>query len=118
MRGGALRRRITLQTRSTARDDYGQRSEIWTDYMTDIPADINPLTGHALEVARAIYSEVSHLIPIRYSDRLADPAFVATMRAVYKNGGVTRYFNIGHAVNVEERNREINLYTSEGLNLG
>jgi len=118
MRGGALRRRITLQTRSTARSSYGQRSEVWTDYMTDVPAGIEPLTGRALEVARAIYSEVSHLITIRYSDRLSDPRFVATLRAVYENGGTTRYFNIGAAVNVEERNREFHLYTSEGLNAG
>ncbi|MDQ0082940.1 SPP1 family predicted phage head-tail adaptor [Variovorax boronicumulans] len=118
MRAGALRRRVTLQSRSTDRDAYGQQSNVWTDYMTEVPADVQSLTGRALEVAQSVYSEVSHLIVVRYSDLLSDPAKVATLRAVYVNGGTTRYFNIGAAINVDEFNREINLYASEGLNRG
>src|SRR5262245_20298478 len=102
MRGGILNRRVTLQQRiaPTSSDEYGQRSENWADYMTGVPAGVRPLSGRALEVARSVYSEVSHIIEIRYSDRFSDPAFVATLRAVYQNGGTTRYFNIGAAVNV------------------
>ncbi|MDN8617870.1 phage head closure protein [Variovorax ginsengisoli] len=118
MRAGALRRRVDLQTRAKARDAYGQQSSIWTDSMTGVPADIQSLTGRAREAAQAVYTEVTHLIVLRYSDLLADPVKVATMRAVYRNGSVARYFNIGAAINVDERNREINLYVSEGLNDG
>lgn len=118
MRAGALRRRIALQKRSTARDGYGQQSSVWTDYMTAVPADIQSLAGQARVAAQAVYAEVTHLIEIRYSDLLSDPVFVATLRAVYLNGGTTRSFDIGASINVDEKNREIRLYVKEGLSLG
>jgi len=40
------------------------------------------------------------------------------MRVVYLNAGVTRYFNIVSCINVDERNKEINLMAVEGLNAG
>jgi SPP1 family predicted phage head-tail adaptor len=118
MRAGSLRRRVSIQTRDTSRDAYGQRVTTWTDFMTGVPADIEPLAGRSLVAAQAVYMEVTHLVHVRYADILSDPQKVSTMRVVYRNGGTTRYFNIGAAVNVEERNREIDLYTSEGTNLG
>lgn len=118
MRAGALRRRIALQVRDTSKDDYGQQVATWTDYMTGVPAEIEPLSGRALEAARVMQSEVSHLITVRYTPMLANPLKIATMRAVYANGGTTRYFDIGAAINVEERNKEIRIYASEGLSLG
>lgn len=118
MRSGTLRRRVTLQTRDTVKDEYGQQVTSWTDYMAGVPADIEPLSGRELVAAQSIFAEVSHVVHVRYMTMLADPTKVAAMRIVYGNGGVTRYFNIGAAINVEERNKEIQLFTSEGANLG
>lgn len=118
MRAGDLRRRITLQTRDTTRDSYGQQVTTWTDFMTGVPADIQSLAGRELLAAQATYSEATHLIVIRYMTLLSDPVKVAAMRAVYGNGGTTRYFNIGACQNIDERNKEMHLFVSEGLNQG
>jgi hypothetical protein len=37
---------------------------------------------------------------------------------VYQGNGVTRYFNVQNARNLDERNRTIELLVSEGLNEG
>jgi SPP1 family predicted phage head-tail adaptor len=118
MRAGDLRRRVTIQTRDTSRDTYGQQVTTWTDYMTGVPAAIEPLSGRELVAAQAVFTEVTHLVRVRYSDMLSDPKKVAAMRVVYQNGGTTRNFNIGASENVEERNREMHLFTSEGVNNG
>lgn len=118
MRAGDLRRRIALQTRDSTQDDYGMQVLEWTDYMSNVPADIQSLSGRELVAAKAVYTEVTHIIVVRYMVMLADPLKVAAMRVVYGNGSVTRYFNIGVVVNVDERNKEIHLYAAEGLKNG
>ena len=49
---------------------------------------------------------------------LAIPAAIAALRVVYQGNGVTRYFNVQNARNLDERNRTIELLVSEGLNEG
>lgn len=115
MRGGDLRRRISIQTRSTAQDALGQQSVTWADYMTSVPADIQALSGRELFLAQSAASEVTHKIIVRYSSLLADPLKVAGMRAVYVNDGVTRYFSITACTNVDERNTQIEMLAAEGL---
>ena len=118
MRAGDLRRRVTIQTRDTTQDAYGQQVTTWTDYLTGVPADIQALSGRELLAAQAMVAEVSHQITVRYTSLLADPIKVAAMRVVYVNASVTRYFNISAAMNVDERNKQIDLLCSEGLNNG
>lgn len=117
MRAGDLRRRITIQLKGTAADTFGQASTSWTDFLTCWAA-ISPLSGRELVTAQAINAEITHQISIRYLESLANPMQVAAMRIVYQNGGVTRYFNVLSSQNVDERNRELLLSASEGLNLG
>lgn len=118
MLAGTLRKRVTLQTRSTVTDAYGGQTTAWTNYLTGIPADIQSLSGRELLAAQAVQSETSHMIVMRYSPMLADSMKVAAMRVVYVNAGVTRYFNISSCLNEDERNRQITLMASEGLNVG
>jgi SPP1 family predicted phage head-tail adaptor len=115
MRAGDLRRRISIQTRDVTQDAIGQQAVTWTDYLTGVPADIQALSGRELFVAQSAESLVTHTIVVRFTSLLADPVKVAGMRAVYVNAGVTRYFNLTAAINVDERNRQIELLASEGL---
>lgn len=117
MRAGAMRHRITLQQRSTAQDALGEQSTDWSD-LTTIWSDITPASGRELFIADGMHTEVSHVIRIRYQDRFADPKYVATLRAVYVTKGVTRIFNIHACTNAGERNFELQLMCSEGLNPG
>jgi SPP1 family predicted phage head-tail adaptor len=118
MRAGDLRRRVSIQTRNTVQDAYGQQVVVWTDYLTGIPSMIEALSGREIIAAQAISVDVTHQITIRYSSLLADPVAVAAMRVVYVNAGITRYFNISAAMNFDERNKMIVLLAAEGLNLG
>lgn len=118
MRIGDLRRRVSIQTRGTTLDSYGQQLTTWADLLTGVPAAIQALSGRELLAAQAINTEVSHIITVRYAAALADPKAVAAMRVVYVNEGVTRLFNISAAMNLDERNRQIDLLCAEGLNNG
>lgn len=113
-----LNRRITIQTRSSVKDTFGQQSTTWTDYITSVPAAIESLTGNELLSAQALNASATHRLVVRYHSLLADPIKVASMRAVYVNGGVTRYFNLSAGVNLDEKNRWIEIPATEGLNLG
>lgn len=113
MRSGALRKRILLQKRDVTTDSYGGQVSTWSDVAT-VWGEITPLSGRELFAAQAVQSEVSHQITLRYRPELDIPAVVVAMRAVY-NG---RNFNIHASLNEDERNRQITLMASEGLNDG
>lgn len=118
MRIGDLRRRVSIQLRSTGIDSYGQQQTTWADLLANVPCDIQSLSGRELLAAQAVNAEISHTVMVRYHASLADPVAVAAMRIVYVNASVTRLFNIASAINVDERNRTIELWAAEGLNQG
>lgn len=113
MQAGLLRKRVLFQTRSTTADTFGGQSTAWVDAFT-VSAEVAPLSGRELLSAQAVQSEVSHQITARYRPEFSDPKAVARMRAFY-NG---RYFNIHASINLDERNRQVTLSASEGLNDG
>jgi SPP1 family predicted phage head-tail adaptor len=113
MRSGDLRKRVTLQRRDTTKDSYGQQVNTWADVAT-VWASIEGLSARELLAAQSVQSEVSHRITVRYRSELSDPKAVAAMRAVY-NG---RLFDISGAMNLDERNRTVELLCAEGLNNG
>ena len=115
VRAGNLRRRVTFQSRIVTKDTFGQQVTSWLDTLTNVPADIQALTGRELIAAQAVNATITHQIDIRYSRTLADPVKTAAMRMVYVNSGVTRYFNPTSAINVDERNKLISIMASEGL---
>jgi SPP1 family predicted phage head-tail adaptor len=117
---GTLRKRITLQRSTTEQDGRGRQTVIWTDVAKKVWAGINPITGREQFSADATQAEVSHIISVRYRDIFADPKTVAAMRALYKPRGsdVVRIFNIHACLNVDERNFDVQLLCSEGLNAG
>ena len=108
MRAGDLRKRITFQMRVTTKDALGGQLGNWVDFAT-VWAEIRPLNSYELFRAQAIQSEISHEITIRYV-----PGITASMRAVY-NG---RIFNLSPPMNTNERNIELVIPATEGLNDG
>jgi SPP1 family predicted phage head-tail adaptor len=116
MRAGSLRQIVTIQARSTSKDSFGQQLPSWSTYLSGVPAEIQALSGRELIAAQAVQAEVTHQITLRYHPMLADPLAVAAMRIVYINGAVTRYFNISAVMNIDERNRQLELMAAEGLN--
>ena len=118
MRAGDLRRQIVIQQRNASQDTFAQESITWSDYINGVPAQIEVLGGTELITARAVNTEVSHRITVRYHPQFADPVTMAEMRVVYTNNNVTRYFNILACLNVDERNRTIEFMAQVGLNQG
>lgn len=113
IRAGILRRRLTVQQRTTAQDSSGGQLTTWSDVAT-VWGDIQPLTGRELVTAQAVSTEVSHQITIRWQPAFASPKSVAAMRVSYAG----RLFNIHAAINEDERNRTLTLMASEGTNDG
>lgn len=116
MRIGNLRRRIAFQARSSTVDTFGQQQTTWSDAsgLSAVPAELEALAGRELQTAQAINAEVTHRITVRYHPLLGNPVAVAAMRINYTG----RIFNILASMNVDERNREIEILASEGLNQG
>lgn len=118
MRAGSLNRRVAIESRASGPDTWGQQTTTWSSLLSSVPAAIDPLAGRELELAQALNSEITTRITVRYHPQLANPAAVAALRVVYTNAGGTRYFNVQAARNLDERNRDIELLASEGLNHG
>lgn len=113
MRAGDLRRRVTLQSRSTIKDSFGAQSTAWSDVAT-VWAEVSPLSGRELMAAQSINVEISHLVTIRFQQQFAGPKAVAAMRILYGD----RIFNIHASLDTDERHRSIQLTCSEGLSDG
>ena len=113
---GQLRRRVTIQQRLATQDAFGQQATgagAWTDVQT-VYAKIESLSGSQLQKAQSIYSETTHQVTVRYQAFLADVKTVGSYRILYG----TRVFDIGADLNVDERNRVVELLAKEGLNEG
>lgn len=109
MRAGALRHRITIQQKTIGTDAFGGPTETWADVCT-VNASIEPLNGRELILAQSVNAETTERIRIRYRSGIT-----AAMRIVFG----ARLFNItAPPINPEERNRELILMVSEGLNEG
>ena len=109
IRTGDLRRRITIQQRSSeSPDGFGQASTSWTDVVSTW-ADIQPMNGRELMSAQAQQSEVTHQVEIRYRTGV-----LPRMRVVYQS----RVFDIQSVIDVGMQHRRLQLQCSEGLNQG
>lgn len=118
MRIGTLRRRIVIQARPAGLDTYGQRTAAWQNVLTGVPARIEALSASEVIAGQATNAEATHRLTVRYHAQLADPATVAGLRAVYATETGTRYFNLQAALNIDERNRTIQITATEGLSKG
>jgi SPP1 family predicted phage head-tail adaptor len=105
---GRLRHRITVKTRPTSQNSYGEEiTDItqWNDFASFYAA-ISPSSGREFYAAQQINAKVSTIFIIRYY-----PGIKPNMKVVYG----TRTFNILAASDIDERHREIHLWCEEAF---
>ena len=108
MRAGTLRKQIIIQQASEANDSHGQPIKTWSAYLT-VSASVQPLKGREYFDAAQVNAETTTKFIIRH--RLG---ITQKMRISYDS----KIYNIESIINVGERNREIHLMASEGVNDG
>lgn len=113
MQAGSLGKVVVLQRRDEQRDSHGAQVTSWSD-VAELRCAIIPLTGREVLAAQAYSAQLTHQIVLRYSRRFEQPLDLPKLRLLYG----TRVFNIQAAINDEERNRQVTLLVSEGLNDG
>ena len=109
LRAGQLRQRVTLQTRDTTADAYGQQVTTWTDFAASVPAEVAPLSGREFLTAGATQGEVMAKVLIRY---LA--GVVPAMRLLFD--GDT--YNIVAVLPDSTARKHLTLMVGKGLNNG
>jgi SPP1 family predicted phage head-tail adaptor len=103
-----LRRRVTVQSRSTVKDGFGQELAEWTDVAT-VWAAIHPMVGGSQVSGAAEVAEITHLVFVRF---LA--GVTARMRLQYG----AREFEIVSIIDRDEGHVWLELQCSEGLTQG
>jgi SPP1 family predicted phage head-tail adaptor len=105
VRSGDLRRRITIQSRDSQQDTFGQQSTSWVDVLS-CWAQISPANGREQLAGDAQQAETTHRITIRYR-----PGITAAMRVVYEG----RLLEVTSVLDDEMQHRKLQLMCSEGL---
>ena len=108
MNAGKLRHRLIIQKRGEDQGAYGAMVETW-EQVAVIWAAIEPLQGREFIAAQSTQSETTGKIRIRYRSDVT-----TAMRGVFGE----KIYNFLSIINQDQRNRELIIYTSEGLNEG
>ncbi len=98
-----MRQRITVQmpAQTESRDSYGQPISQPTTIGT-FWAEVLPLTGHELAVARQLKAQASHKVRLRYQGAAPlSPEMILTLKG--------RTLGVIEVRNVEERNRRFEM---------
>lgn len=103
MRAGRLRKRVILQRPVETQGDTGGVTTTWVDVAT-VWAGVEPLRGREYESARARNAETTHRLVLRHRDDI-----LQTWRIAF--GG--RIFRIDELLNIDERNREVQIRATE-----
>lgn len=105
-RAGQLRHRVTLQSASTTRDDYGGRTPTWEDVAT-VWAEVEALRGTEQLRAMQVGLKQPHRIRMRYR-----AGVTGAMRAVHHHrdlGNVVHH--ITSVADPDGRRRDLELLT-------
>jgi SPP1 family predicted phage head-tail adaptor len=102
---GKLRHRITIELVTETQDIDGSVIESWSAYATS-QASIEPISGREYFAAQSTQADVTHRIRIRYLSGITPK-----MRVNYSS----RIFDILSVININERNRELQLMCRESI---
>lgn len=102
---GAYRQRLYVQQENPVADTGGGSSIGWTTINT-VWASIEPITGWERLQANKLTGSISHRIRMRY-----DNTITPSMRFLLGS----RVFNIRAVMNVEERNKTLEIIAEEGV---
>lgn len=108
MRSGPLRHRVTLQNRTSSKDEFGQLVETWTDLYVAW-ASVEPISGRELLSSQQTLGEVTHRIRTRYR------AGISVATRILFNG---RIFDIESVINNQEKNAHLEIMAKEGTTIG
>ena len=104
MRAGRLKHRITLQRYNVTKDEYGQDVESWVDIAT-IWADFLPKRSKEFYAEQQVNAELTAVISIRYRSDFGERDRVIYVGRTYEV--------IGQPINIEMRNRELQISVRE-----
>ena len=100
MRGGKLRRVVSIQSATLATDAMGTPQPTWTNFVAKCYAQISEAGGKETIQANQINAQQVITVTIRYV-----AGITPKMRVVYGS----RVFEIMTVTNINERNRELDL---------
>ena len=103
MRTGRLRHRVKIQHYTESQNAFGEATKNWTDYAT-VWAAVEPVKGREFWESQQINAEITTKVTMRYLAGVKPK-----MRILYD----TRIFEIDSVINVDERNRELQLLVKE-----
>lgn len=89
MRAGEFRHRLTMQVQSEQSDGHDGYIDAWSPFRTRVPAEIAPLSGRQLELARQIDPRAAHEVKVRYWAASHDTRITA-LRFVWHDGAYPR----------------------------
>jgi len=115
MHSGELRHLVTIeQVTAEAASADGQAVKTWGTF-AELWAAIKPLRGREFFASNEYHAEVTTRIVLRHLDGVT-----AKMRVNYKvaNGGNGQVYNIEAVLPIEERERELHLMCSKGVDDG
>ena len=101
---GRLRYKVALQSATNTSDGAGGVTESW-DTIANIYADITPTGGDESFRQGKVQEKVTHKIFIRYR---------SDIKTSYRISYDSRIFNIKNILNIDERNRFLELTCTEG----
>jgi len=108
MHAGRLRHLVTIEQATEAQDTTGQAVKSWGPF-AQVWASVEPLKGNEFLEAQQINAETTTRIRIRKLDGITQK-----MRISYDS----RLYNINAILHINERQREMHLMCSEGVNDG
>ncbi|BCJ86455.1 phage head closure protein [Effusibacillus dendaii] len=103
MKIGLLRNRVTIQKLTQTDDGMGGYTEGWGVVAT-VYASVHPLKGRELFDAQQVREHMTHRVTIRYRVDVTPD-----MRVLFG----AKVFNIRSVINVESKNRELQLLCEE-----
>lgn len=106
MNAGRLRFRVDIQKPVETQNTYGEPEVVWSDVATGIWAGIEPLKGREFFAAKQVNAEIEALVIMRYR---------SDIKAKYRIMHGTNEYYIDTVINVDERNRELQLMCSRSI---
>lgn len=100
---GKLRHRVEIQRKEVQTDELLQQTEVWATYAT-VWASVRPIKGREYIAVKQVNAEISVVITMRYVSGITPE-----MRVLFGS----RVFEIVSVINVDERNRVLELMCKE-----
>ncbi|HXC40330.1 MAG TPA: phage head closure protein [Burkholderiales bacterium] len=105
MRAGSLRKRITIESPTETQNSVGETTQTWSTFAV-LWADMERLTGSEKIAAAQVNAGADTRITARWTAGVTEK-----MRIRYGS----RMFQIVSALNVDERNQELDILAAEAL---